>query len=205
LSWRLQKGAFMRRPSQKPDVLHLATKQCNSSLSGEHADTTIQGYRERVFEALQLLDTTSLLFSGTRTVLPALCMRAINSLEEVGKLVQEFCEFLRPTLSISCVSSAPRYRLLCTLYTIKERIGDLSDLINSYIPSYKQPRSTFAAQQRHYISLSFEILLQNIADLTIQIEQSQEKDEAPNGEISSPPLLYLADYQHLSSGYADNP
>lgn len=186
----------MLRPFNNPNVLDAAVRKDNRGCSRDQTDAIIERYLQRVSLARESLHTTSLLFLGTRTVLPAYCNKAINSLEEIGELIQEFCEFLRPTLSVSCVSSAPYYHLLCALYAIKKRISDLSDLINSYIPSYQQPRAPFAAKQRHYISHSFKELLQYTADLPLQEEQAGEDDEALAREFSPASVLYLPDYQN---------
>jgi hypothetical protein len=185
----------MLKPSKETDMLSLAIKRWNGDISCEQIDTTIEEYLRRVSFARQSLHSMSLVFSGSQTVLPVHCNKAISALEEIGELIQEFCEFLRPTLSVSRLSSAPHYRLVCTLHTIKKCTDNLSDLINSYIPSYKQPRSPFAGKQRRYISHSFELLSQYMADLCLQAEQPGEEEEAPDQKIFSAALLYMANYQ----------
>jgi hypothetical protein len=155
----------------------------------------LEQYFLSISSASQQLHLTSRCFLGTHIVLPAHCHKAIDSLEEVGRLVQELCEFLHPTRSTPQNATSPQYAILCTLHIIKERTCDLSDLIKSYILSYKQPHAPFATRQRHYITLSFEVLLQHIADLGLHTGRAGEEEQAPDESISSPAIVYLRHYR----------
>lgn len=192
----------MPESSKEPATLKSAASQAHARLKSE-TTLTLEKYFRSLASASQKLFVTSRCFLGTHIVLPMHCHTAIDSLEEVGRLIQDLCEFLRPTLSASCLSSAPHYALVCMLHSIQERAGDLSDLIKNYIPSYKQPHAPFANRQRHYITLSFEILLRHIADLCLETDQSEEEEPTPDGSIPSTAILSLANYRekraHLES------
>lgn len=192
----------MPEPSQEPATLKSAASQAHTCLKSE-TTLMLEKYFRRIVSASQKLSFISRCFQGIHTIPPLHCHTAIDSLEEVGGLVQELCEVLRPTLSASRPSSAPHYALVCMLHSIKERAGDLSGLIKSYIPSYKQPHSPFASRQRHYITLSFEILLQHIADFCLETGQPWEEEPMLDESMPSAAILSLAHYRekraHLES------
>jgi hypothetical protein len=180
--------------SKEPVPLKSTASHGNARLKSERY-LTVEKYFLCISSASQQLHLTSRCFLGTHIVLPAHCHTAIDSLEEVGRLVQELGEFLHPTVSVAPHTTAPQYAILCMLHIIKERACDLSDLIKSYIPSFKQPHTPFATRQRHYITLSFEVLLQHIADLCLQTGQAGEGEQAHEESIPSPAMLYLAPYR----------
>jgi hypothetical protein len=63
------------------------------------------------------------------------------------------------------------------------------------MPSFAQPHAPFATRQRHYITLSFDILLQHIAELCPQTGQAGEEEHTPEENAPSPAILSLATYR----------
>jgi len=180
--------------SKEPATLTSRASRGNACAHSE-AHLMVEQHVLCISSASQTLHLTSRCFLGTHSVLPVQCHKALDSLEEVGRLVRELCEFLRQLRSAPEYTTPPQYSALCTLHIIKERTCDLSDLIKSYILSYKQPHAPFATRQRQYITLSFEILLQQIADLCLQTGQAAEEALAPDESLPSPAILPLASYR----------
>lgn len=180
--------------SKEPATLTSRASQGNACIQSE-AHLMLEQYFLCISSACQTLHLTSRCFLGTHTVLPAHCHKALDSLEEVGRLARELCEYLHQPRSAPEHATPPQYTILCTLHIIKERTCDLSDLIKSYILSYKQPHAPFATRQRQYITLSFETLLQHIADLCLQTDMAGEETLVPDERLPSPTILSLARYR----------
>lgn len=98
-------------------------------------------------------------------ILPVQCKKAINSLDDLNKNVQEFCDLFSETMNLPVVYTALRYRLLAVLYFVEEQACELIDLIDSY-REVCMTSSPYAKQQRREINDAFERLLQHVDDIS---------------------------------------
>jgi hypothetical protein len=141
-----------------------------TSLSSKEFGVMIRNSLTPFLETEESLRSTYIPFNQYSTVVqPVECRKAVGSLERLNTQIQAFYELLIETVQLPFVFASISYKLLFIVQLLEEQANRLIPLIEGY-RAICMSSSQRAIRHRQYICDSFEKLLQQLAEITLQAE-----------------------------------
>ena len=141
-----------------------------TGVSSKEFGVIIRNSLAPIVETEEALRSTYTPFGLDSTVVqPVECRKAVGSLERLNAQIQAFYELSQSKVQLPFIFAAICLKLLFSVQLLEEQTSRLIPLIEGYRAVCMAP-SQRAIRHRQYICITFEKLLQHIADISLQVE-----------------------------------